>query len=86
MIEFFFHHSLKNESVPKSRNYLIKILVCCGWLTLAECQVYTKLLYHFPPQQHEGGGEKIRKKRLVGQDKGSLIKKKQRAGTEAKEK
>jgi len=27
---------------------------CCGGLTLAGCQVPTKLLYHSPPQQGRG--------------------------------
>lgn len=48
--------------------------------------MFTKLLYLFPPQQHEGGGEQIRQTKLVGQDKGSLINQKQRASTEAEEK
>lgn len=42
----FFSSLIENESVPKSRNYLIKILICCGWLILAGCQMYIKLLYH----------------------------------------
>ena len=38
----------------------------CGGLTLAGCQVPTKLLYHSPPQQDRG---RKYDERFVGQDK-----------------
>ena len=56
---------------------------CCGGLTLAGCQVPTKPLYHSPPQQD--GAEKIRWKKLVGQDTGSLRKQNQKPCMEATE-
>lgn len=43
-----------------------------GGLTLAGCQVSTKLLYHAPPQQDRM--EEIRWKKIMGQSKGSSIK------------
>ena len=55
-----------------------------GGLTLARCQVPTKPLYHSPPQQDKGE-ENNMEKNLMGQDKGSLIKQKQRLCVEAKE-
>ena len=59
-------------------------LTYCGGLTLAGRHVPTKLLYHCPPQQ-DSRGENKRGKKLVGQDKDSLIKQKQRLRVEEKE-
>jgi len=50
----------------------------------AGCHVPTKTLYHSPAQR-DREEEEIRWKKLMGQDKGSLIKQKQRPRLEVKE-
>jgi len=63
---------------------IISIIDSCGGLTLIGCKMPTKQFYHSPSQQ-DSGARKEDGKTLLDQDKGSLIKLKERPCLEAKE-